>query len=223
MASKLWWLLHKDLIVEYRTRQAWPAMLLLGVIVAVVFGMQMELAAPQRAAVAGGFLWLAVLFAGLVTIERTAATEKQNGCWDALILYPISPAIIYLSKLFANLAALLVLECVLIPLFVMLTDVSLFDHVWPILLVAVLTSVGVAAIGTLVSALTHGLRQKGAVLTLLVLPLAFPVVLAAAESTRLIAVHDLGDMWWRWIQFLAGYSIIYTTVGIVLFGFLVEE
>ena len=28
--SKLWWLLRKDLLREYRARMIWPAMLLLG-------------------------------------------------------------------------------------------------------------------------------------------------------------------------------------------------
>ncbi len=135
--------------------------------------------------------------------------------------YP--PSMIYLAKLAVNFIALLALECVLVPLFVVLADVPLLRHAWAMVLVAVLGSVGMAAVGTLVSAVTHGLRQRGAVLSLLVLPLLLPVVLAAAEATRLIAESDLGDEWWRWVQFLGAFAIVFTTLGIVLFGFLVEE
>jgi len=223
MASKLWWLIHKDLVVEYRTRQAWPAMVLLGIIVAVVFSLQMELPLAQRIATAGGMLWLAILFAGLVAIERTCAAEQQDGCWDGLTLYPLPPSMIYLAKLAVNLIALLALECVLVPLFVVLTDVPLLRHAGAMALVAVLGSAGLAAVGTLVSALTRGLRQRGAVLSVLVLPLVLPVVLAAAESTRLIADGDLGVEWSRWVQFLAAFAVVFVTVGMVLFGFLVEE
>lgn len=223
MANKLWWLIHKDLVVEYRTRQAWPAMLLLGIVVAVVFSLQMELPPQQRPAIAGGLLWLAILFAGLVAIDRTCAAEQPDGCWDGLVLYPLPPSLIYLAKLAVNVVALLILQCVLVPLFVILSDMPLLRRTWAILLVAFLGSFGLAAVGTLVGALTHGLRQRGAVLSLLVLPLVVPVVLAAAEATRLIAEGQLGDEWWRWVQFLGAFAIVFTTVGIVLFGFLVEE
>jgi len=223
MVSKLWWLIHKDLVVEYRTRQAWPAMLLLGIIVAVVFSLQMQLPLQQRTAAAGGLLWLAILFAGLVAIDRTSAAEQHDGCWDGLTLYPLPPSIIYLAKFAVNFVALLVLGCVLVPLFVVLADVPLLRHAWAMTIVAVLGSAGLAAVGTLVSALTHGLGQRNAVLSLLVLPLVLPVVLAGAEATRLIAEDNLGDEWFRWVQFLGAFAIVFTTLGIVLFGFLVEE
>ncbi len=223
MASKLWWLIHKDLVVEYRTRQAWPAMLVLGILVAAVFSLQVELPPQQWPAVSAALLWLAILFAGLVVFERSFAAEKHDGCWDGLALYPLPRSMIYLSKLVSNFIALLALECVLVPLFAVLSDVPLLRHPWPMMLVAVLASMGLAAVGTLVSALTHGLRQQGAVLSLLVLPLVVPVVLAASQATRLVTEYDLGEAWWRWVQFLAGFAIIFTTLGVVLFGFLVED
>jgi heme exporter protein B len=223
ISSKLWWLIHKDLIVEYRTRQAWPAMLLLGVIVAVVFNLQLELLPAQRPAAAGALLWLAILFAGLVAIERTCAAEQQDGCWEGLVLYPLPGSMIYLAKLAVSFIALLALECVLIPLFVVLADVPLLQHAPAMVLVAVLGSLGVAAVGTLISALTQGQRQRGAVLSLLALPLLVPVVLAAAEATRLIAEGNLGVEWSRWVQFLGAFAIIFITTGIVLFQFLIEE
>lgn len=223
MASKLWWLIHKDLVVEYRTRQAWPTMLLLGIIVAVVFNLQLELLPEQRPAAVGALLWLAILFSGLVAIERSCSAELQDGCWEGLTLYPLPPSMIYLAKLAVSVIALLALECMLVPMFVVLSDVPLMRSAWAMALVAVLGSVAMAAVGTLVSALTHGQRQRGAVLSLLALPLLVPVVLAAADATRLIAEGDLGDVWFRWVQFLGAFAIIFTTIGIVLFRFLIEE
>jgi len=221
--TQLWWLIHKDLIVEFRTRQAWPAMLLLGVIVAVLFSLQLELPIEERPAAAGTMLWLATLFAGMVAIERTGAAEQQDGCWDALSLYPLPHSTIYLAKLFVNFLALMALQGALVPLFVVLADVPLLRHFWAMILVAVLGSWGMAAVGTLISSLTHGIRQRGAILSLLVLPLLLPLVLSAAEATRCIAANDMGEPWWRWIQFLAAFAIVFTTLGTVMFGFLVEE
>ena len=35
--------------------------------------------------------------------------------------------------------------------------------------------------------------------------------------------HDFGPAWWRWVQLLAGFAIVFVTAGIVLFEFAVEE
>lgn len=221
--KRLWWLIHKDLVVEFRTRQAWLSMLLLGVIVAMLFSLQFDLPWQQRPAAAGTMLWLATLFPGLVFIERTASAEQQDGCWDALTLYPVPHSTVYLAKLVVNFIGLFVLQCVLVPLFVVLTDVPLLRHPGAMILVAVLATIGMAAVGTLIGSLTHGIRQRSAVLSLLALPLLLSLVLSAAEATRLIAEDRLAGEWWRWVQFLGVFAAVFTTLGIVLFQFLVEE
>ncbi|MCA9139402.1 MAG: heme exporter protein CcmB [Planctomycetales bacterium] len=223
MASKLWWLIHKDLMIEYRTRQTWTSMLLLCVIIAVVFSLQVKLPMEHRTATVSTMLWLAIIFASQVVVERTGIAEHQDGCWDALTQYPVSASTIYLAKLIVNLVAILALNCVMVPLFVVLTDVPLLLHAGAMSLVIGLGSLSVAAIGTLVSAATFGQRQRGAVLSLLALPLVLPVLLSASEATRLAATNDLGNQWWRWVQFLGAFTIVFVTLGIVLFGAMIEE
>ncbi len=91
------------------------------------------------------------------------------------------------------------------------------------LLVALLGNLGLASVGTLVSALAAGIRHGAGLAVLLVLPLVVPVVLAAAEATRLVAQGPLGPDAWRWLQFLIAFDVIFITAGTVLFDFVVEE
>lgn len=223
LVSKLWWIIHKDLLSECRARRVWPTMLLLGVVVALVFGLQMDSLAQQKHRVVGALLWLATFFAGMTAIDRSFASERESHCWEGLLLYPISPTTIFLAKLIVNLLALVALECVLIPLFVVFCDVPLLARPGAMLLVTLLGDLGIAAIGTLVSALAGGLRQGGNLLVLLVLPMAVPVVLAAAEATRLSIEGNLAADWWRWVQLLGAFAVIFTTAGMVLFDFVIEE
>jgi heme exporter protein B len=78
-------------------------------------------------------------------------------------------------------------------------------------------------VGTLLSALGAGIRQSAYLLPLLVLPMAVPAVLAAAEATRLAAEGDFGPDWWRWIQLLAAFAVLFITLGMVLFDFVLED
>jgi len=91
VATKLWWIIHKDLVSECRARRTWPAMLLLGVVVVLVFAVQMDLPLQERQRVGGGLLWLAIFFAGTLAFDRSFASEREDGCWEGLLSYPLSP------------------------------------------------------------------------------------------------------------------------------------
>jgi heme exporter protein B len=210
-------------VTEFRARRVWPTMLLTGIVVAFVFSMQMELLPHQKQRIVGGLLWLAILFAGLTAIDRSFASERADGCWDNLKLYPVSPTIVYLAKLLANIVALGALQCLLIPLFALLADLPLLERAWQLLLLAVLGNLGLSSVGTLLSALATAIGRSGNLLALMVLPLVIPVVLAAAEATYLLTQGPIGDEWWRWIHLLAAFAVIFMTAGVVLFEFAIED
>jgi heme exporter protein B len=216
-------MIHKDLLSEWRARQAWPVMLLLGVVVAVVFSLQMDLPRAQKQQLVGGMLWLAILFAGMIAVGRSFTSEREENCWEGLLLYPTSRSTIYLAKLTVNVVALAILQCVLIPLFVVLCNTPLLGHPGAMLLVAVLGNLGIAAIGTLLAALAADVRNNRNLLELLIVPIAIPVVLAAAEATRLQLEGNIDAQWWRAVQLLGAFAIVFVVVGIVLFDIAVEE
>ena len=222
MIRNTWWILHKDLACEWRAARAWPTMLLLGVVVALVFSLHLDLLPQQKQQILGGLLWLAVFFAGLTAVDRSFAAEREEGCWEALKSFPISPGVVYLAKLAVNLAALALLECLLVPLFFLLSGVPLLPHLGQLLLVAGLANLGLAAVSTLVGALACGGRSNH-LLVPVVLPLSLPVVLAAAECTRLAVMGSEGELWWRWLQLLAAFAVVFLAAGAMLFEYAIEE
>ena len=223
MIIKSFWLIHKDLVSECRSRQVWPITLQLGAIVAILFSLQLDLPGEQQRRITGALLWFAILFAGLPTIERSFSSEREDHCLDGLLLSPIAPSSVYLAKLAVNLIVLAVLACFLIPLWTALLGVPLLASPAAVVLVAFLGNLGIAAVGTLLSALVGGGEARSGGLALLVLPLAIPVMLAAGESTRLILEGDLGREWWRWIQFLAAYAVVFVVAGATLFEYAVGD
>jgi heme exporter protein B len=222
--KSMWWLIHKDLTRELRAHDTWPSMLLLGIVLVFVLAMQVDLPYDEKSRVSGGLLWLSIVFAGTLAMEKSVANEKEGGCWQALALYPIDPGVLFLSKMVVNLASLVVLELVLVPLFIALTDVSLLAQPGSFLLILTLGDIGFAAMGTLVSVAAADLRNRGGlVVALLLLPLAMPVVLASAEATGMLLRGDTDEMWWLWIQMLAVFAVVFVALGTIVFPALVEE
>jgi heme exporter protein B len=221
--TKVYWLIQKDLISECRSRQVGTVSLQLGALVAVLFSLQIDLPEEQRRRVAGALLWFAILFASLPALERSFSAECDDHCLDGLLLSPIGPASVYLAKVAVNVIVLAALSCLLIPLWTALLEIPLLSSPVAIIVVAFLGNLGIAAVGTLLSALVGGLGTRSGGLAFLVLPLVIPVMLAAAESTRLILEGDLGQEWWRWVFFLAAFAVVFIVAGTVLFEYAVRD
>lgn len=222
-ARTIWWLVHKDVLRELRTFGIWPGMLLLGLVTVFLLATQLNISLEQKTSLAGGLLWISVFFAGTVALERSFASERDAGCWQTLCLYPASPSAVFLAKMAVNTISIVLLECVLIPAFVVLTDVPLYSHPLLMLLVVVLGTLCFASIGTLLSAITAGVRARGGLLALLLLPILTPVLLASAEATRLTLIDDVDPTLWQWVKLLAVFAGVFTTAGTVLFEFVMEE
>jgi len=216
-------LVHKDLRREWRARRTWPAMLLLGGTLVVMLALQLDLPAPLKRGVGGGLFWLAVFFAGTLALERAFAGEREEGCSQALRLYPLPPSAVFAAKLIVNFLAVTLLEVVLVPALVVLADVPLLDRPGPLVVIALLGNLGFAAVGTLLGALTSGLSHRGSLLALLLLPLLSPVLLAAGEATRSLLAGDPLSAWALPAQLLAVFAILFTTVGALVFEYASED
>jgi heme exporter protein B len=218
-----WRLVQKDVAQEMRARRAAPSMLLLGLALILLLGMQIDLPAIQKQRIGGGILWMAVFFAGTLALERSFAGEREEGCWAALLLYPISPSVVFFAKVTVNFLAVTCLEIVLVPALTVFANLPLLDRPGPLILVAVLANLGFVSLGVVVSAVTAGMFQRSGLLALLLLPLLVPVLLGAAEATRLILLGELTVVWWRWVQLLGAFAVMYTTLGVLVFELAIEE
>jgi heme exporter protein B len=223
VAAQIWWMIHKDLVSEWRSRRAWPAMILLGIVVAVVFSVQIELPSEYKCQIAASLLWIALFLAATLSLDRSFSLEREDGCWRALLLYPVSATSVYLAKLAANIAWLAVLQCALIPLFAVLTDVPLLRHPWAMGLVALLGNVGIASAGTLLAALAARLEKGASLTAVLALPMLIPVVLAASEATYRQAEGRIDGAWWDWNGLLACFAVVFIVAGIILIDFVAED
>jgi heme exporter protein B len=223
MITKFYWIVCKDLVSEYRARQVWPAMLMLGILVSFLFNIQLDAVAEGRTWIVGMLIWLAIYFAGILALHRTFAMEQEENCWDALCLYPVNATWIYLAKFAVNLITLAALQVVVLSLFVIFSKVPLLDHPLRMFTVALLGNIGLTSIGTLLGGVWSVNRQGTSMLAFLTLPLAIPVLLAASEATRLTMAHESGPLWWRWVGLLVVFAVVFVTAGILLFELLVED
>ena len=211
----------KDLRIEARSRVAVNQVLPFGGLVLLLFAFALDPDRGLLARVAPGLFWITVLLAGLLAISRAFAVEGENGARDALRLSGLDGAAVFAGKALAVYAQLVLLEVVLGIGVVVLYDLE--PNNLPVLVVtSLVATAGLAAAGTVYGVLAAGLRVRETLFPLLVLPVLAPVLLGATRAWE-AALDGVASEAWPWVQLLGVFGVIYTTMGWLAFGPLLEE
>jgi heme exporter protein B len=169
-----------------------------------------------------GLLWLGFVLAGLLGLGRTFVAEHENDCWEGLLLAPGDKSAIYVGKLAGNLLLMLAVEAMLLVLFAVFFNLDLAGVLPALGLVALLGTVGLAAVGTLFAAMTAHVRARELLFPVLLLPVQVPVLLATVKATEaVLAGEPLGAVA-HWLQLLAAADAVYVTAGLLTFDFVLE-
>jgi heme exporter protein B len=207
----------KDLTSELRSKEAINASLSFALVILLIFSFAFDPTSDQTREISGGLLWIVFAFAGALILNRSFARELANDCLDALVAAPISGAALFLGKVLANLALLLAVELVCLPVFGIFYNVRWTQQFWPLMLVLVLATWGLTVIGTMFSALTVNLRLRELMLPMLVYPIMIPGLLAAIQlTTPLMAGQPLGADAITWFKLLVAFDIIFTALAVTL-------
>jgi len=217
-------LLAKDLVLELRTREAVPAMVLFSITTYVVFHFGLDRNSIDGD-LASGVLWVTVLFAAILGINRLFVAEHEQGGFDGFLLAPVDRTAMFVAKAIALFAFLCVVELLAVPAFaVLLLGPSLGQALPELLLVLLAANAGIAVVGTLVAALAIQTRARDLMVPLLVLPLLVPVVLGAARaSAPLLAQGGAGPLPGDWLALLALYDLLFALIAYAVFDFLLED
>jgi heme exporter protein B len=193
---------RKDLLLELRTFETVPAMVLLSVATFVIFHF------------------------GLDRDTRLFVAEREQGGFDAFLLAPVDRTAMLLAKVAALIVYLVLLEVIAVPVFAVLLDPP---HLGPSLpavaLFLALLDIAFAVIGTLVSAIAINTRARDLVGPIVGLPLLIPALIATADGLGPLfgGPHTSSSPQARWLAVLALYDVINALLAYALFDFLVED
>lgn len=211
----------KDLASELRSRELLPAMLVFALLVVLIFNFALRLDPQARRSDTAGILWVTFAFAGALGLNRSLAAEKDRGCLDGLLLAPLDRSAIYFGKWLSNLAFMLLVEAVVLPVYSLLYAQNLFR---PSLIgVLLLGSVGYTAAGTLLAGMAIHARTRELLLPVLFFPVVLPILIAAIEATNgCLQGLPLSDFSF-WVNLLVGYDLLVVVIASLVFEMVVEE
>src|SRR6202522_58896 len=207
--------LHKDLRLEWRSKDAINSMLFFSLLVVVVFSFSFDPSAEESRQIAGGLIWVAFLFAAVVALNQTWAREIRNQVLDAYRVSPAPANSLFVAKTLGNFIFVIVLEALMTPVFIAFYRLRSLGPVWQLVLVAVLGTWALVVNGSFFARIAVRTRSREIMLPLLLFPISIPAVQSMVEATRIILAGDASARFW--IVLLLTYDVVFTTACLALF------
>jgi heme exporter protein B len=198
-------IVQKDVAVELRTKEMLSSMFVFALLVIVIFNFAFELRVGDVRTVAPGVLWVTFVFAGMLGLSRSFVLEKDRGCLEGLLLCPVDRSAIYFGKMLGNVIFMTIVEAIILPIFSVLFNISLFQPV--LLLIVVLGTLGFAGVGTLFSAMAVHTRSRE----------------AAVKATGGILDGQPFSEIAHWVRLLAVFDVVFLAISFMTFDYVVEE
>lgn len=222
-ASLIWLLAAKDLKLEYRSRQAFLTTLFFALLILFVFVFAFDPGSRTAREAAPGILWVALLFPGVIQLNRSFQAEMEEGTMQGLVLSPMDRGVFFLGKFLANFVFLVAIDLLILVAFVIFFNFSFNQQLLSIMLLIALGGVGFAAVGTVFAAMVSSIRTREVLLPILLFPILVPIIIAAVNGTQEILILGEERFLDWWLRLLVAFDVIYLGAGFLLFDYVVED
>lgn len=179
-------LLARDLKLLWRRRGDAAQPILFAVLVVALFALALGGAPKLLQSVASAVLWLAILLAGLLSLDTLFRSDAEDGSLEQWLLSPVPLAWLVAVRVFSHWLTTAFPLVLVSPLLAELMHLP--REQLPVLVTALaLGTPLLSLLGAVVAALTVGMRRAGILLALLVLPLYVPVLVFGAGAVAAAA------------------------------------
>jgi heme exporter protein B len=165
-------------------------------------------------------LWIILTFSALSGLARSFVKEEEAGTIDVLKL-SARPQAVFLGKLLFNLTLLSALGLIIVPLFIVFMAYQI-SHPGFFLSMVVSGVVGLGAGTTIIAAMIARASARGALFSVLSLPLLFPLMITCIKGCERAAI-GLNSAGWPEVRIAIAYVVIMIILSLFLFPLVWEE
>lgn len=213
-------ILSKDLQTELRSRYAFNTVIAFvgAALLLILFALRAQTLAPIPQS---GLVWIVILFAALSSLARSFVMETDKRTYNLLRLH--SQAVhVFLGKLCFNYLFTLTVNFATFLGYIFLLGITIAD-ISVFFIVLLLGTAGLSSVATMLGAIVSQADRKGAIFSVLSIPLLFPLILILVQLTKAALLNDFSENYLNDCWALVGYVGTTITAGILLFDYIWEE
>jgi heme exporter protein B len=202
-----------DLRVERRLGDTLRIVLPFAVVALLVFPLALGIELAVISRIGPAVFWALGILFGMQVALRQSVTDSQERR-DLHALAGVDPAARFVGRIISGGILMMVFLLVLFLAMVLLYGPALPEGSWSTMLISsALFSIGLAELGTLAGEVTTGLRNRTALASLIVAPLALPLVIGASQSLEALS-RGTGIL--TWVLLMAVTDLALAVVGVGL-------
>ncbi len=220
---QVWLILRKDLRIERNSGEVVVTSGFFAFLVVVLSSMAFHGGPVAGRVVMSGVVWLATLFAAVLSLGRSWAREREGQALAGLLSSPISPSALYAGKVLGLLLFLFLIELLVFPTAALFFSIDLLSVGPELAMIALFATPGIAAAGTLFGSMTVRTSARDLALSIVLLPLLSPVLLTAVAATRALVMDSAGVELGAYLRLLLMFDLTFLAGGLALFGTLIED
>lgn len=216
-------IVRKDLIIQYRSRQAFLTILFFGLLVLAVGNFALAGSGQQTTIYGPGVLWIAFLFAGLLFLNHIVQIEKEESTLSGLLISPATPGQIFIGKMLSAVAFLFSLQMILLPVFHILFNYPFTSNYSWLILVILLSSIGYCSLGVLFSTMSLSVKNREMILSILLFPILIPLLIISVKSSIVLLNQLKMESFYPWLRLLVAFDLIFVILSYWSYFWIVEE
>lgn len=212
--------LRKDLRIEFRTRYAYSALVMFAITTLVTVSFSVGGFALDSD-ITAALLWIILFFSAMAGLSRTFVQEEETGTVIALKM-AAEPEPVFIGKYFFNVVLLLSLTVLIVPLFLVMLNLTLAMPLG-FLATVFLGSLGLSGASTILAAIVSKAGAKGSLMTVLAFPILLPLLFGAIGATRTALSGGPADLITTDLLMLLFYNGVAVVASLLLFEYVWNE
>jgi heme exporter protein B len=177
--------------------------------VSTLFPLAIGPSSEQLAFSGPGVVWVAALLATLLSLNSLFLSDFEDGSLDQLVLSPQPLPLLALGKAVSH-WLITGLPLVFVSPLIAVTFQMPVRTIGIMMVTLTFGTISLSLLGSIGAALTVGLHRGTALLSLLILPLAMPILIFGARTVSLAAADDAVS---AGVYFLAAYCMLTLTLA----------
>lgn len=172
---------RRDMRLSLRRRGDVAQPILFAIMVITLFTLATSAEPKKMAEIAPGIIWVAVLLSSLLSLDSIYRSDFDDGSLEQMLMSPAPLALLIGARILVHWASTVLPLVLLTPLFAQMLFLPT-NLLLPLMVSLCVGTPLISLVGSVIAALTVGIRHSGMLLALLALPLYVPVLVFGAGS-----------------------------------------
>ena len=214
-------LLYKELKLEFRTKETYLSMLILGAVLIFLFSVSMgQLIRTMVHPIT--FFWIIVFLISSFGLYRSYQNEKNMDSFSMILSSPVDSSLIYLAKVVAFFIQITIVQILLIPIAVFFLKISL-NHYILIFVLTLGVNLFLSAIGNIICSMTLRSKNNEMIIPILLFPFSTPILLSVIKATIGISSEAAFFSYSNWIFLIVVSIVVFLLLGIWSYDDIIKE